>query len=692
MRSGSHTSFFKWSCYSVFSLCSLCLCGATSGAQTKTTYVDHVLPILRDSCIGCHGADKKRGGLAVHTYTDLMQGGSSGAVVKPGDPDGSRLFLLMAHKAEPVMPPKSPKLEQAKLDVVAKWIAEGALENSGSKAVVTKPNTDIGLSSIVRGKPTVPPLPTKSLPLEPVVRTAKANAITALASSPWAPLVALGGQKQVLLYNSDTLDLVGVLPFPEGVPHVLKFSRNGSLLLAGGGRGGKSGKVVLWKVATGERVITLGDETDAVLAADISADQTQVALGGPAKMIRIYSTKDGSLIREIKKHTDWLYALEYSPDGVLLATADRGGGLFVWEAHTGREYFSLRGHTAAITSLSWRLDSNVLASISEDTTLRLWEMENGGQLKSWAAHAGGGQSVQFTHDNRLVSCGRDRVVKTWDQNGTAQRSFEALADVAVRSCFTHDGARVVAGDWTGAVRAWQSADGKAVGHLLANPPTVAERLDLATKDVIAKQTVFDQAAATLKVSDAAVVKATADLAMAQKMVTDGATLLKASQDAVVAAKATADAEAGKVTAAQNLVTAKDVLTKAFAAAAAQVKAQADAAKTNPALADAAVKAKMTADSTAAELAVAQKALTDAQVQAKNAADALAKAQQAATATQTTVAAAPKNVETATAVLKAAQSRAAADRLALDAAVSGLTEAKSRVERLKATTVATVAKP
>ena len=325
------------------SLCVLCvLCGSIASAAEpakKITYDQHVLPILRDSCITCHGPDKKRGGLAIHTFTALMQGGSSGVVVKPGAPDASRLFLLLSHKAEPAMPPKSPKLDQAKLDIVQKWIAEGALENNGSKAVVVKPSTDIGLASIVRGKPAVPPMPTKPLPLEPVVKSAKANAITALASSPWAPLVAVGGQKQVLLYNSDTLDLVGVLPFPEGVPHVLKFSRNGSLLLAGGGRGGKSGKVVLWKVATGERVIDLGDETDAVLAADISADQTQVALGGPAKVVRVYSTKDGSLIREIKKHTDWIYSIEYSPDGVLLATGDRGSGLFVWEAHTGASIF-----------------------------------------------------------------------------------------------------------------------------------------------------------------------------------------------------------------------------------------------------------------------------------------------------------------------------------------------------------------
>src|SRR5262249_61210779 len=112
-------------------------------------------------------------------------------------------------------------------------------------------------------------------------------------------------------------------------------------------------------------------------------------------------------------------------------------------------YFSLRGHTAAITSVSWRMDSNVLASLSEDTTLRLWEMENGTAIKSWGAHGAGGESVQYTHDNRLVSCGRDRVGKVWDQNGAQQRAFDALPDVAVRCCFTHDGGRVIGGGLSG---------------------------------------------------------------------------------------------------------------------------------------------------------------------------------------------------------------------------------------------------
>ncbi len=498
-------------------------------AAPKVTYDEHILPFFRDKCLSCHNPDKKSSGLVLSNYTKLMEGGSSGPVVKPGDPAGSPLFRVVAHKEEPFMPPKSPMVSKASVDLLEKWIAGGALENAGSKPILAKPKIDVGLTSVVRGRPPgPPPMPPKTLALQPVVRTARATAVTALAASPWAPLVAVGGQKQVLLYHSDTLELLGVLPFPEGEPHVLKFSRNGSLLLAGGGHAGKSGRVVLWSVLTGERVIVLGDETDCVLAADVSPDQTQVALGGPSKVVRLYSTRDGSLLNEIRKHTDWVTALEYSPDGVLLASGDRNGGLFVWEAFTAREYFTLRGHTAAITEVSWRDDSNVVASASEDTTVRLWEMENGGNVKAWGAHGGGTLSVRYTHDGRIVTSGRDRLTRVWDGNGNAVRAFEAHPDVALRATFSHDGARVLAGDWTGQIPVWQTADGKRVGELTPNPPTVEEQLAQALKEQAARQAALTQAAAAAAAANAALQKATADLARANALVEKW----KAAQSAV----------------------------------------------------------------------------------------------------------------------------------------------------------------
>src|SRR5207237_7303929 len=121
------------------------------------------------------------------------------------------------------------------------------------------------------------------------------------------------------------------LAFPEGVPYVLRFSRNGEVLLAAGGRAVQSGRVVLFDVRSGKRLVAIGEEKDIVLAADVSADGKLVALGGPGKVVRVYSVVDGKLAYEVKKHTDWITALEFSPDGARLATGDRSGGIYTWE-------------------------------------------------------------------------------------------------------------------------------------------------------------------------------------------------------------------------------------------------------------------------------------------------------------------------------------------------------------------------
>jgi WD40 repeat protein len=258
------------------------------------------------------------------------------------------------------------------IETIRNWIDGGVLENSGSKAVVVKKKKfDFALKDAPTQRPTVPPMPTR-MSLEPVIHTTSTTSVAALATSPWSPLAAVAGQKQVLLYHTESLQLLGTLPFPEGVPQVLKFSRNGSLLLAGGGRGGASGRVIVWDVKTGERIFEIGSELDAVLAADISSDQQLIALGGPSRVVRIYATRTGQLLHELRKHTDWIYSIEFSPDSVLLATGDRNGGLFVWEGWTGREYLTLKGHTKSVTEVSWRSDSNILATSSEYATVKLW--------------------------------------------------------------------------------------------------------------------------------------------------------------------------------------------------------------------------------------------------------------------------------------------------------------------------------
>ena len=106
----------------------------------KITYDEQVVTIFRDKCFGCHNPDKKSGGLILTNYTTLMAGGGSGEVIEPGDPDASTLYLLVTHRQEPHMPPKSDMLPKESLETIRQWIAGGALENSGSKLRVRGPS------------------------------------------------------------------------------------------------------------------------------------------------------------------------------------------------------------------------------------------------------------------------------------------------------------------------------------------------------------------------------------------------------------------------------------------------------------------------------------------------------------------------------------------------------------------------
>jgi hypothetical protein len=654
-----------------------------AASPAKLTYQESVAPILREKCFTCHGPDRKSGGLRLSTYSDALAGGASGEAIKPGDPEGSLLYKLITHQQEPYMPPRSPQLPKDTVAMIAAWIESGALENAGSKAqVVNKPKLDVALSAVARGKPEGPPPMPENLVLEPVVHTLRAGAITALATSPWAPVVAIGGQKQIVLYNTDTLEFLGILPFPEGVAHVLKFSRNGKLLLAGGGKEGKSGRVIVWNVTNGQRIFEIGDEMDAVLAADISADQSQIALGGPGKIVRVYSTKDGKLLHEIKKHTDWIYSLEFSPDGVLLASADRSGGLYVWEAFTAREYFTLRGHTGAITDVSWRADGNVLASSSEDGTIRLWEMENGTQARSWN---GGGpvQAVKFAYDGRLVSSGRDRLVRLWQGNGAGLRALEPFADVAMRTAFSHDGARVIGGDWTGDVRVWSGADGAILGHLSANPPPLVEQMDKAAREVASLEVAYPKLAAAVIQSQKAAEKATAELASAQKLAGDTAAAARIVADALARARLSSERAEAALAAAHEQTVARVTVAAACAEAANRIKAVADKSKSDKALADEAARSAESAARTAADLAAAQKVQSALQQQAALAREQLASAQRAAGVTCSAAASAAKRVSDLAPPAKSAGDAALADKAAADKAARDLNLARATLARCRA---------
>ena len=279
---------------------------APAAEEKKITFDDHIKPIFREHCTTCHSVSDKESDLALDSYGGTLAGGSGGEVVKEGNASSSRLYALITHAERPFMPPDEEPIAKEKLDLIKTWIEQGMPENSGSKIKRSNNAAAAMLGGTSLGKPEGPPPMPETLLRQPVTETARSSAISAMAASPWAPLVAVGGQEQVTFYHTDTGELLGVLPFPEGEPQSLTFTRDGRQLLIGGGRHNASGCAVLVDVASGERISKVGDELDIVLAADISPDKTRIAIAGPQKIIRVFDTVSGTMLLEMKKHTDWI--------------------------------------------------------------------------------------------------------------------------------------------------------------------------------------------------------------------------------------------------------------------------------------------------------------------------------------------------------------------------------------------------
>ena len=480
----------------------------------KLTYDDHIRPLLENKCFSCHNPDKKKGGLELTSYAGLMNGGSGGAVVDAGNPQGSRLWTCSAKKEEPFMPPEGAPLDAKDLTLLSKWIAGGVLQAKGSVAKKSnKPKVDLTFAGGA-GKPTGPVARPENVLLEPVIVTPRTSAVTAMAASPWTSLLAVAGQKQILLYDTDTHELAGILPYPEGYARSLKFSANGSLLVMGGGRGGKLGHAIVWDVKTGKRVTELGKEFDQVMSADISPDHRKVVLATNAKKVKCFDVATGDQLYLISKHTEWVTGADFSPDGILLATSDRNGNVFVWEADNGGEFYSLGQHKGSVTDLAWRADSNILASCSADGVITTWEMKTGKQVASWGAHGGNVQSVSFLPDGRLVSGGADGTTAMWTIEGKRLEHRQGIkqADQVAKVVGLYDSKTFVSGNWLGEIRFFEAETGRDLTQVSSNPPKLVDRLADTEKRLAELIPALAPAEAAVKAAEARVPAAEASLA------------------------------------------------------------------------------------------------------------------------------------------------------------------------------------
>jgi WD40 repeat protein/mono/diheme cytochrome c family protein len=384
-----------------------------SAADQPVSWFHDIRPLFKTSCVSCHRPEKRKGKLDLTSYAGLQQGGESGACFKAHHP-GDSLVVKQVSGEEPEMPPKGETLQLEEIELISRWLKEGALDDTPEQT-----------PDFFRA-PETPPIYTR-LPV-----------ITSMAYHTNGTLLAVAGYQEILLYEplSRTVvaRLLGALPRLES----LAFSPDGQLLAASGGIPAEFGEVQIWDLAKHTLQRRIRVSQDALYGVSWSPDSQRIAVGGADKMVRVFTVSDGKEVMRCDNHTGWVMDTAFTPDGKRLVSASLDKLIKLIDVETGQLVDDVNIPRDPESCLARHPTEALVAHGGEHGKIRLHKMEpRGGRLaegdnaeKSYVRESEGLappiQALAFNHDGSLFAAAGDKgevhVFKT--ENGRREKMIK----------------------------------------------------------------------------------------------------------------------------------------------------------------------------------------------------------------------------------------------------------------------------
>lgn len=100
-----------------------------STVTAEVDYANEVKPLLAKRCYSCHGPDQAESSLGLHqAESSIIEGDSGERLIVPGDPEASHLLeRIVANDDYELMPPEGEPLTESEVDLIRRWIEEGAV-------------------------------------------------------------------------------------------------------------------------------------------------------------------------------------------------------------------------------------------------------------------------------------------------------------------------------------------------------------------------------------------------------------------------------------------------------------------------------------------------------------------------------------------------------------------------------------
>ena len=205
----THSKVYLWRVLALAGIWSCTPTLLTADDAKPIDFSHEIVPLLKKHCVKCHAGDSKKGGFSFNTRTDLLEGSENGPVIEAGKADDSRLIhVVVSTDVDTRMPPEGERLNKAEVDLLKRWINQGAKWEDGFafKAPAYEPPL----------KPRQPELPLarggRTHPIDRIIDHYLAQHSTSVP----API------DDAAFARRTSLDIVGLLPEREQLEQFLK--------------------------------------------------------------------------------------------------------------------------------------------------------------------------------------------------------------------------------------------------------------------------------------------------------------------------------------------------------------------------------------------------------------------------------------------------------------------------------------
>ncbi len=274
--------------------------------SSPVSYFKQVRPLFQKRCQGCHQPAKAGGKFVITAFTELMNGGrTDDPIIVPGKPEESLLFQEITPEdgEPPRMPKKAEPLGTVEVELVRRWIIEGAKDDTPAAAkdrVIDDENPPLYQS---------PPV------------------LSSVDYSPDGSLLAVSGYHEVLLYKADGSSRVGrLIGLSERIESAI-FSPDGKYLAVAGGMPARMGEVQVWDVEKRSLRVSVPVTFDTLYGASWSSDGRLVAFGCADNSLRAIEADTGRQVLFQGAHGDWVLDTAFSKDNSHLVSVSRDRSL-----------------------------------------------------------------------------------------------------------------------------------------------------------------------------------------------------------------------------------------------------------------------------------------------------------------------------------------------------------------------------